>query len=1276
MGGTFWIIPLLAPDSLPNASGSFFKNVFFDDMESGPGGWSVVDVLGGSNSTWELGFPGSIGTHSGISCWGTEISGNYQAQSEVILVSPPIDLTATFALNANLSFWHNYSSFSEWGTWDGGWVELSYSGGTSQIYPDGGYPGYVGDYYLLRLGYSGSSNGWKKANFNLSSYIGEIITIRFHFVGNYSDGLYPGWYIDDVSVDIEHDDWIIIDPDQTKIGRAGETLSYKLTVSNNNYFDDYIDIHYSSTKNWQVRILNSTTLLPLQDNGGIVGQPDVYLPSGKYTDIVVNVTIPGGITEWDISDITTVYAVSFTDPAKQDSAELITKTPRPDVGVYKIQIPGVRKVGNMINITVTVKNYGDWTVSFDVEGKIFAMLINPPSTIEPPIQSVINLPPQKMIELQWSFIPTITCEYTFSAITLLDIDQFVFNNKSTKSIFIQHMLWTDDMETGGDAANGLWEHFIDGSSPSTTDWELGRPTWNKGPSAASVPSKPNCWGTDLNYAYMEDTNCFLFTPASSAFDFTGCDSITLAFSHWWRLQSTPHHGEDVAMILFTLDPDPISTIYLTGIEFRINSSGWEREEIDMTSFVKDEPYVRFGWRLFENIGANKFEYGEWAGWYLDDVAVWASPAVPKLIITEIVDSGGTEYIEVFNEGTVAAELNNHGITLDNGVSWLTSGTWNKATVLPDAYAYYSIPFGENSLYDQGESISIVNRSIPEGLITSQVSYGQKGVVPDPIPWESVARYWDGNKYIDEWARDSSSTIGLENNGKGHVDFKYVVLNEVLYNPGALEGFIELRYVGYPGNDPDIDVDGWILVVANSVFTIPSSPFSTVLNLQNPFYVINVGMYPGLFGTTDVNGDNIYLYDSTGRFVDEVGWNLPHLSDTSISRVPDGYGVKLGFKKHGLMGFDDPSSIAAGWQFIQIPSMSIVGIEQDQIGVGDAGWTVVYDLSIVNHQNVADYIDILSTPPKPGWLVRLYENNNITLLSDNDGDGILDTDLMIANEIMRIKVKVTIPLEKIGDFEETILTARSSKNLNGWDTVCLRTETYPHIELNKSASSNEIWLNGTGMFPQKTTITLEVRGSGLAQSVVYPQDVVFCIDSSGSMMQNDPSDLRKDAAKSYVDDMMIPDRGAVVDFDNLATLVGNDHLGTDYVQIKKNIDTIDSMGGTAIGAALQVANDELINYGDPKHLLIIILLTDGMTIDEALCYSEAERAAENDIKIYTIGLGDMVDEESREANIILLQLPRLWREYIMKLESRHWILQERICSQETIFILYGMFYHHG
>jgi hypothetical protein len=1232
LGGIVSIIPSLIHTTFPNAEGVIIKNLFFDDMETGGpadlGLWRTQDTLlvwprQPSVSQWELGTPSAPpNSHSSTDCWGTELTGAYMSPSEYLLMTPTIDLSSDAVLSAKLTFWHTYS-FKDL---DGGFVEVNPRGFSlgDIIIPEGDYPGNVKTTRaLIYPGYNPSNSGWEQAIFDLSDYIGQTITIGFRFSGLSADMIARGWYIDDVSVDAEWYDGPIIEDDQTKIGLGGDTLSYSLTITNYNIIPDFIDIRFTDTNNWQVRILNATTYLPLQDNGGLVGFPDVFLVPEQSIDIIVNVTIPIDITEWDIIDTTTIYVVSYDNPLNQDTAVLITKTPWPDVGIDKISTPLIKMVGQTVYITVTVKNYGDYLVSFDVEGLISAPLINPPSTNESPIQSILNLGPQESVNLQWSFVPTIVSEYTFSATTLLNIDQFVFNNKSTESIIIQEIMWTDDMETGGDAANGLWAHFINGGSPSFTDWELGRPTY--GPPAGSVPSPLNCWGTDLNSAYQEGTDCYLFTPASRAFDFTGFEEIILAFSHWWKLQSTPHHGEDYGIIVYTFDPDPVSTVYMPGIQYTTNSSGWEYEEIDMTSYVKDQPYVRFGWRLFEDIKANKFEPNSWPGWYVDDVEVWASPARPEPIITEVVDSGGDEYIEIFNEGSKTAQLSDFGITLDNGASWLSSGSWNAPSLSPNDHTYYRIPVGIDELNDQGETISIVDRSIPEGLITGQISYGQKGIVPDPIPGESTARYWDGSRYRNEWARDTTSTIGTQNNGQGEVSFKYVVLNEVLYNPGTIDGFIELRYVGYPGNDPNTDVDGWIVVAGDLIFTIPSGPYSTVLNLNNPFYVINETMFPTLFNAVNVNGDNVYLYTSTGEFVDEVGWNNAHTPDTSLARVPDGYGVKLGFKKHGLMGFDDPSSIAAGWQFLRIPSMSIVAIEADQKGLGDVGWTVVYDLCVTNHQNVADYIDLISSTPSPGWIIEFCAQDNVTLLTDNDGDGIIDTGLVSVNSITWIKLKITLPTEHIGDFDETIITARSSVNPNGWDTVTIITETYPHIEVDKYASKDEIWLNGTGMFPQATTLTLEVKGSGLAQSVQYSQDVIFCIDSSGSMGTNDPQGLRKDAAKAYVDDMRVPDRGAVVDFDSTATLVRNDHLSSNYVQIKNNIDTIDSMGGTAIGAALQLANDELIAYGDPAHIWIIILLTDGISIDDALCYSEAERAFDNDIKIYTIGLGDNVDE---------------------------------------------------
>src|SRR5207247_1070778 len=118
-----------------------------------------------------------------------------------------------------------------------------------------------------------------------------------------------------------------------------------------------------------------------------------------------------------------------------------------------------------------------------------------------------------------------------------------------------------------------------------------------------------------------------------------------------------------------------------------------------------------------------------------------------------------------------------------------------------------------------------------------------------------------------------------------------------------------------------------------------------------------------------------------------------------------------------------------------------------------------------------------------------------------------------------------------------------------------------------------------------------------------QDVVLAIDSSGSMTTNDPGRLRIQAAKDYIGRLTRPDRVASVDFDSAAHLtlenVGGaaHHLYSaynngipDYSGAQTDLNSIDSAGTTNFGAALFVANNELISYGLRNHAWAIILVT--------------------------------------------------------------------------------------
>ncbi|MDP5276148.1 VWA domain-containing protein [Chengkuizengella axinellae] len=142
------------------------------------------------------------------------------------------------------------------------------------------------------------------------------------------------------------------------------------------------------------------------------------------------------------------------------------------------------------------------------------------------------------------------------------------------------------------------------------------------------------------------------------------------------------------------------------------------------------------------------------------------------------------------------------------------------------------------------------------------------------------------------------------------------------------------------------------------------------------------------------------------------------------------------------------------------------------------------------------------------------------------------------------------------------------------------------------------------------------------------DVMFVIDSSGSMDDNDPDGYRKIAAKNFVDGLIpgsqvgvvVGDRSGVVDFDSDATLI--QPLTDDLEAVKEAIDEIDSSGGTDIGSGVNLANEELIENSNDNRVKVEILLTDG---DGSYSSTYNNEAIQNGITIYTVGLGEGIND---------------------------------------------------
>jgi len=160
------------------------------DFEANDGGFVAEPTAG----AWEWGVPttGPNAAHSGTNVWATVLGGEYANSADWSLYS--IDLYATND-NPRIAFYHWYNIES---SWDGGNVSISTDGGATWtiIEPEGGYP----DSTIVSLndepGFTGGSDGWELAVFNLSIPQGTYFKLRFHF-GSDGSVTYDGWYIDD-----------------------------------------------------------------------------------------------------------------------------------------------------------------------------------------------------------------------------------------------------------------------------------------------------------------------------------------------------------------------------------------------------------------------------------------------------------------------------------------------------------------------------------------------------------------------------------------------------------------------------------------------------------------------------------------------------------------------------------------------------------------------------------------------------------------------------------------------------------------------------------------------------------------------------------------------------------------------------------------------------------------------------------------------------------------------------------------------------------------------
>ncbi|MHA2248461.1 MAG: vWA domain-containing protein [Candidatus Hodarchaeales archaeon] len=364
------------------------------------------------------------------------------------------------------------------------------------------------------------------------------------------------------------------------------------------------------------------------------------------------------------------------------------------------------------------------------------------------------------------------------------------------------------------------------------------------------------------------------------------------------------------------------------------------------------------------------------------------------------------------------------------------------------------------------------------------------------------------------------------------------------------------------------------------------------------------MFAGWYG----GGDNLHIHsyeDNNEIIVNYIGG-----SDIWSGTLDDGEMINIDYTTIGMN------------QFIEVTSTGIITVSDEPY------WDY-------------DYYGLLTVPDETGtgvgvkfytyarerptaglgsiWVYAYNDGTNVEI-KDMDTDTIEWSGTLNENEFHKFTPASGTGGDLFGIFSDQIVSV--VEGTGGWGAefvpLLYAAEPPPEIlppEVTKTVSPEDIII-GTG---ENSTVTIEVTGAGGTETTITPMDVVFAIDSSGSMGWNDPANLRLDAAKDFVGRMVdTRDQGGVVDWDTYVHTPPTFGLTTDFLTLNNSIDQVDSWGGTNLDAGLLGAITMLdANTRVDPSAEIIIFLTDGQG---TYYHSRAVEAASKGYIIYSIGLG--------------------------------------------------------
>ncbi|MEQ8167327.1 MAG: VIT and VWA domain-containing protein, partial [Candidatus Eremiobacterota bacterium] len=160
------------------------------------------------------------------------------------------------------------------------------------------------------------------------------------------------------------------------------------------------------------------------------------------------------------------------------------------------------------------------------------------------------------------------------------------------------------------------------------------------------------------------------------------------------------------------------------------------------------------------------------------------------------------------------------------------------------------------------------------------------------------------------------------------------------------------------------------------------------------------------------------------------------------------------------------------------------------------------------------------------------------------------------------------------------------------------------------------------------------GQELDKTKILPKDIIFVIDTSGSMYDEDKITYAQKALKFCLSNLNGKDRFNVVTFNSVTDFYSNKLVEGTEENIKKAktfVDTLKPLGGTNIDEAFHVS---LKQFADEKRPHYIVFLTDGLPTqgetDTNVILKHISAENKTKVRIFSFGVGT-------DVNTLLLDL---------------------------------------